>query len=315
MSASTDDGLLVGGEPAALLAASSALHEVAFRTDDVAVDLVRALGPAGTTVAIAALFAPTQALAVRVALEAVAGPGAGLGNLASAYEVASTQLRAAGQALQLAGIAGVLGGGALAMRGGPPRILADASGADVRREAMSVGVSGGLAGQTTSIGDRLVQRPDGTTFYVVEVVTSPKASASLGAQVNGFGAYVEGAAGGVFTLRWAVATADEAKQLLAAVTAASVGGGEALSRLPRPTELTMGTQTAATYVGTPLLLLATASASVAVRNEVTLGAGGQRLSTTISGAGQAGCSPSPASEVPERCRSGSIATATAPSPG
>jgi len=133
-----------------------------------------------------------------------------------------------------------------------------------------------------------VQRPDGTTFYVVELVTSPKASASLGAQVNGFGGYVEGAAGGMVTLRWAVATADEAKQLLAAVTAASVGGGEALSRLPRPTDLTVGTQSAATYVGTPLLLLATASASVAVRNEVTLGAGGQRLSTTISGAGQAG---------------------------
>jgi len=147
-------GLLVGGEPEEILAASSALHEVAFRTDNVGVNLMLALGPAPTTVVAAAPLAPLQAASVQLALEAVvARPGGGLGNVAGAYEAASFQLRSAGQSLEVAGLAVLVGSGALApLKGNQATVIAGTQGVDLRREAMSTGWSAEAAGRGRPAG-------------------------------------------------------------------------------------------------------------------------------------------------------------------
>lgn len=286
---SAGDGLLVGGQPEAILAASSTLHEVAFRTDDVAVGLARALGPAATTAAAAMPFAPIQALAVRQALEAVlAAPGSGLGSVAVAYEAASAQLRFTGQALEAAGAATAMAtGGVLLLRGEQPEVLSSADGVDVRREAMSGGLSGGPVGATDTLGVRVVERPDGTTFYVVEVSVAAKAAASMGVQVNGVGGFAEAAEGVETTMRWAVPTRADAQMVLAA---AGVGllPTLALGALPPPTEATVAGVVTATGVATPLSPVASASGGIGLRNETTvLAGGGSRLGLTFSGSGQA----------------------------
>ncbi|MEO5678965.1 MAG: hypothetical protein ABIS47_04770 [Acidimicrobiales bacterium] len=290
----TPDGLLVGGVPAAILAASSALHEVAFRTDDVGVSLARALGPAATTVAAAAPFLPAQARAVAGALDAVAAsPRAGLATVAAAYEAASLQMRLAGQALELAGVAAVVGAGGLALaRGGRPTILSSANGLDLRREAMSGGLSVEAVGLNGTVSTRLVERPDGTTFYVVEMTTAPKVASSAGAQVNGVGAFGEAATGVEKTQRWAVASREDATKVVAVLVGAAallpVAGSTPLAALPPPTEVTMGTSSSLTAVGGTYPAPTSGSGSLTVRSEVTrLSGGGERLGVSISGAGQA----------------------------
>ena len=285
-------GVLVGGEPEAILGASVALHEVAFRTDNVGGNLVAALGPAATTIVAAAPFAAVQAAAVELALAAVvAGPGSGLGQVASAYEAASLQLRSAGQALEIAGLAVLFGSGGLArLQGRQATVLDDASGFDVRRETMSLGWSAGPAGRNAAVSVREVER-DGSRFYVVEMVMSPKVADSFGAQLNGFGAYAETATGQETTLRWAVATRDDAELLAsqAALGLLPVAGPELASILPRPTEVTVGDVSSATLVGTSVGLVAMAAGTVTVRREVTRPTGGgERLAVTMSAAGQAG---------------------------
>lgn len=283
------ENLLVGGEPVAVLAASSALHEVAFRTDDVALDLVRALGPAATTVAAAAPFAPGRALAVRVALENVAaGPTSGLGQVAGFYEAASTQLRLAGQALEAAGVAEAVGRGfGLLLAGGRPQVLPEIDGVDVQRETLAVGGSGGPAGATGALGMRLVERPDGTTFYVVERAAGVREAAAIGVQVNGVGGFAEGAQGAEVTLRWAVPTRDDALMLIAVLGSGSLA---LLARgvVPPPNEATVATVASATGVATAPVPVAGASGSAGLRRETTILAdGGSRLALTLSGSGQA----------------------------
>ncbi len=281
--------LLVGGEPTAVLAASSALHEVAFRTDDVALDLVRALGPAATTVAATVPFAPARALAVRAALENVAaGPGSGLGQVASLYEAASTELRLAGQALEAAGMATALGRGhALVLKGARPQILPEIDGVDVRREALALGGSSGPAGASAALGMRLVERPDGTTFYVVEGTLGAREATAIGVQVNGVGGFVEGAEGAEVTLRWAVPTRDDALMLVAALGPgflALFSRGE----LPAPTETAVAGVVSATGVATAPVPVAGASGTAGLRREVTvLADGSSHLALTLSGSGQA----------------------------
>ncbi|MEJ7764232.1 MAG: hypothetical protein WKF86_01935 [Acidimicrobiales bacterium] len=295
MSAADIDGggLLVGGEPEAILDASSALHEVAFRTDNVGGNLLAALGPAATTVVAATPFAPVQAAAVRMALAAVvAHPGAGLGQVAGAYEAASMQLRCAGQSLQLAGVVALIGSGALArLKGERARVLDSTQGIDLRREAMSSGLTALAAGRNGTVGARLVQRPDGTTFYVVELITTPKVAAGFGAQVNGFGGYGEAAYGVETTLRWAVPTREDAELLMsqAALGLVPVAGDALVASMPRPTEITIGDVTSATAVGTPLVVVGGIVGSFTMRREVTTTpGGGTRLAVTMGGAGQAG---------------------------
>ncbi len=289
----SSDGVLVGGEPEAILAASAALHEVAFRTDNVGVNLAAALAPAATTVLATTPFAPVQAAAVDRALAAVlAGPGAGLGHVASAYEAASLQLRSAGQALEVAGLAALAGSAGLArLQGQRATVLASTEGVDVAREAMSAGSSGGPVGVTDTVGVREVQRPDGTTFYVVELINSPRAAASFGAHVNGWGGFAESATGMETTLRWAVATKEDAELLAgqASLRLVPVVGDDLAGGLPPPTEIAIGDVSSATALGAPLLVVAGASANLTMRREMTVRTGGgQRLAMTISGAGQIG---------------------------
>ncbi|CAA9253626.1 MAG: hypothetical protein AVDCRST_MAG76-2412 [uncultured Acidimicrobiales bacterium] len=287
------DGVLVGGEPEAILGASVSLHEVAFRTDNVGVNLARALAPAATTLLATTPFAPVQAAAVDRALAAVlAGPGAGLGQVASAYEAASFQLRSAGQALEVAGLAALVGSAGIArLQGQRATVLTSAEGVDVAREAMSAGSSAGPVGVTDTLGVRQVQRPDGTTFYVVELITSPRAAASFGAHVNGWGGFAESATGMETTLRWAVATKEDAEVLAgqASLGLVPVVGDDLAGGLPPPTEIAIGDVSSATAVGAPLIVLAGASANLTMRREMTVRTGGgQRLAMTISGAGQIG---------------------------
>ena len=281
-------GVLVGGEPVALLAASSALHEVATRTDDVGRRLAAALAPAATTVMAAAPFAPGRVAAVLQALHTVtASPLAGLAAVGVAYEGVSLQLRHAGQALEAAGAVGLLASGGLGLlRGRQPTVLASAEGIDLRREAVTGSWSVGPVAQNSNVGVREVRRPDGTTFFVVEVATGSGYSSSFGIQVNGVGGYAEGTAGGEVTRRWAVPTRRDAELLLAMVTLGQVPGGPSL---PTPTELSVATVGTVTAVGAIALIPGSgASGRAAVRHEVTfLGSGAQRFSTSLSGAGQA----------------------------
>lgn len=295
------DGLLVGGEPEAILAASSALNEVALRTDNVGAGLVAALGPATTTVLAATPFAPAQAGAVDRALAAVvASPNAGLGTVAGAYEAASLQLRLAGEALEVAGVASLLTvGGAALMRGERPAILPDGGGGgvDLRREAMSAGVSVEAVGETGAVSVRLVERPDGTTYYVVELKSAGTASAVFGVQVNGTGAMASAATGIETTERWAVPTRRDAEMLIATISASLVPAARtALTALlggsgyepPPPSEVTIGSVASMAGTATTPLVSAGVTGNLTVRNEVTqLADGGQRLAVSISGSGQA----------------------------
>jgi len=141
------------------------------------------------------------------------------------------------------------------------------------------------------LGARLVQRPDGSTFYVVELVTSPRVAATFGAHVNGVGAYGEAATGVETTLRWAVATRDDAELLMSQAAAGLVpeAGETLVANMPRPTEITRGDVYSATAVATPFVFLASAGGSMGMRREATaLAGGGTRLAVTLSGAGQAG---------------------------
>lgn len=285
------EGLLVGGEPAAILAASSALHEVAFRTDNVGTSLAGALAPATTTALAAAPFAPAQASAVEQALRAVvASPSAGLGTVALAYEAASTEMRLAGEALEVAGLASLLAAGGLGiLKGQGASVLPSADGVDLQREAMSLGGSVGALGENGTVGMRLVQRPDGSTFYVVELTTSSRVAASFGAQVNGFGAFAESSTGADVTLRWAVGSRAEADRLVTAASASLVpiAGQQLAAHMPKPTEATMATVMAATVVGGSLVPLASGSGNISWRNEITLlQGGGTTLSATARGGGQ-----------------------------
>jgi hypothetical protein len=288
------DGILVGGEPQALLAASSALHEVASRTDDVGRRLAAALASAATTAAAAAPFAPGRAAAVLEALGRVgAGPGAGLATVAAALEAVSLQLRGSGQALEAAGAVGLLASGGLGLlRGERPTVLASAEGVDLRREAIAGSWSAGPAGGGSTLGVREVRRPDGTSFFVVEATMSAKAAASAGIHVNGLGGFVEGAAGNEVTMRWAVATLRDAELVAAAASTAlvPVAGGLAAAWLPKPTESVLAGIVAATAVGGLAMVPGTTSSgTAAVRTEVTsLASGGQRFAASVSGGGQLG---------------------------
>ncbi len=284
-------GVLVGGEPEAILAASVALHEVAFRTDDVGRRLAVALGPAATTVLATVPFAPVQAAAVTGALHAVlASPWAGLGQVGSAYEAASYLLRTAGQALELAGLVTLVGTSGFARLKGQEATVLDRvpAGTEVTREAMSFGASALAAGRTSTVAVRQVER-DGTTFYVVELITSPRVAASFGIQVNGTGGYAEAVAGTELTLRWAVATREDAELLVAQATVGLLPGLELVGSLPKPTEVTVGTIASTTLVSSSLPFLPMASGTAVTRAEVTDRlAGGEHLALTISGAGTAG---------------------------
>ncbi len=297
----SEDGLLVGGEPTAVLAASSALYEVALRTDNVGGDLVAALGPAATTVMAATPFAPVQAGAVESAMAAVvASPSAGLGTVAAAYEAASLQLRLAGEALELAGVATLLSvGGAALARGERPVVLPDGGGGgvDLRREAMSAGLSLEALGETGALSVRLVERPDGTTFYVVELKSAAQAAASFGGQLNGAGAMATAATGLEATQRWAVPSRHDAELLIAALSASTVlVAGSALNALvgrssfvpPPPTEVTIGSMASLAGTATSPVVASGMTGTLTVRNEVTvLADGGQRLIVSLRGSGQA----------------------------
>lgn len=287
-------GVLVGGEPAALLGASSALYEVACRTDDVGRRLAQALGPAATTIAATLPYAPLRAGVVASAVAAVtADPAAGLATVFAAYEGLSLQLRSAGQALEAAGAVGLLATGGLGLlRGQRPTVLASADGVDLRRESFTGSWSLGPGGSTSSLGVREVRRPDGSTFFVVEMTTGGRYAESAGLQVNGFGAFVEGSTGEETTLRWAVPSRRDAELLVAMVSASlvPVAGRLALSGLPRPTEVMLAGTASATVVGLPGAVpgATSASATAIARGEVTaLASGGQRFSSSISGGGQA----------------------------
>jgi hypothetical protein len=285
-------GVLVGGAPAALLAASSALHEVAYRTDDVGRALAAALAPATTTVLATVPFAPLRGRDVLQALaEVTVSPLAGLASVAAAYEKASLQMRLTGQALEAAGAVGLLATGGLGLlRGQRPTVLASADGLDLHRQSFTSGWSLGDVGGASSLAVREVRRPDGTTFFVVELTTEPRYAASLGVQVNGVGGYVEGAGGAGITLRWAVPTRRDAELLVAAASAALLPGVGARFRdvLPRPTESVLAVTGSATVVGGIAGLPGSSSSgSVTFRDEVTvLASGGQRFAASISGAGQ-----------------------------
>jgi len=287
-------GILVGGEPTALLSTSSALHEVAYRTDNVGRALATALAPAATTVLAATPFAPVQARAVYHAVtEVLVNPAAGLGMVAVAFERASLELRFAGQALEAAGAATLLAAGGLGLlRGQRPTVLASTDGVDLRREVATGGGSLGLYGATSSLGVREVRRPDGSTFYVVEMTTGAKAAASIGVQVNGVGGYAESAAGPDVTMRWAVPTRHDAELLIAMASAALIPEAGKLLRgsLPMPTEAGIAVSASAAVVGGIALVPGTsASGTAAVRNEVTvLRSGAQRFATSIRGSGQLG---------------------------
>ena len=289
---SAPGGVLVGGEPVALLAASSALHEVAYRTDDIGRALAGALAPAASTIVGAAPYAPGQAAAVLAALEAVlASPGAGLATVAAAFEKAALELRAAGQALEAAGAVGLLASGGLGLlRGRRPTVLASTDGVDLRREAFAGSWSVGEGGGSSSLGVREVRRPDGSSFFVVELTTGGKYAASLGVHVNGVGGFVEAAAGTEVSVRWAVPTKGDAELLVALAAAALIPGARArlLASLPPPTEAAAATTGSATLAGSVAAIPGTsAAASLVTRSEVTaIASGGQRLSATISGAGQ-----------------------------
>jgi hypothetical protein len=279
-----DHSFFVGGEPEALLKASSAVYEVASRTDDVALEVLDAVGSALTTVGTMALFAPGRAAAVAGALrDVLAAPGAGLPTVAAAYHGASLLLRHTGQALEAAGAVGLVATGALRLlRGERPTVLASADGVDLQREVLTGSWSVGSGGSSSSLAVREVRAPDGTTFFVVEATDGSRYAESLGAQVNGVGAFVDAGAGIERTLRWAVPTRRDAELLLAAASGTLALGGRGFSLLPKPTETVHGLAGSATAVG------GTASATLSVRHEVTsLRSGGQRLTSSFSGVGQA----------------------------
>lgn len=287
--------MLVGGEPAALLAASATLYEVASRTDDTGRRLLGALAPAASTILATAPWAPLQAAAVhRTLADVLLSPAAGLATVAAVFHATSLQLRNAGQALEAAGAVGLLASGGLGLlRGERPTVLASADGVDLRREAVTGSWSVGSIGQTSSLGVREVRRPDGTSIFVVEVTTGVKEATAAGIQVNGVGAFAEAGQGVETTLRWAVATRRDAELLLAMVSAGLVPVVGALvgSRLPKPTETLVAGTAAATAVGGvgPIPGLTTASGAVAVRGEVTtLASGTTRVAASISGGGQLG---------------------------
>lgn len=287
-------GVLVGGEPTALLAASTDVHEAAFRIDNVGARLVTALLPATTTIMAAHIFAPVAAAAADQALARVlASPGAGLASVGASLEALSTQLRITGQALEAAGAVGLVASGGLALlRGGRPSVLASTEGVDLRREAMGATWSTGPAGGGSSLGVRTVEAPDRSTFYVVEATMTSKQASSFGIQLNGVGAFVEGARGDEVTLRWAVPTLDDAKMLVAAAGLALAPrvGALVLPRLPQPTEAVVAKLGSASAVGgSPMVPGSTASGVVSVRSEVTqLASGGQRYAATVSGSGNVG---------------------------
>jgi len=287
------DGILVGGEPTALLAASSAMYEVATRTDDVGLRLAGALAPAASTVMAATPYAPLRAAAVYRALTAVmAGPKAGLAVVGAAFQAVSLELRITAQALEAAGAVGLLASGGLGLlRGERPTILSATDGIDLRRETIGASTWAGPIGHNSSLAVREVRRPDGTTFFVVELTTSPKVASSLGIQVNGVGGYVESAKGVETTLRWAVATRRDAELMLATASASLVPvAGATLIPLPRPTEVVTAVTSSATVVGSiGMIPGTTASGTAVVRTEVTtLPSGGQRLAASLSGGAQLG---------------------------
>lgn len=286
------EGILVGGEPEAVLAAGSFLHDVAFRTDDVARRLVEALGAAATTIAVTAPFAPAKTAAAKLALDNVLVGPSGLGQVATTYGLAGQQARAAGQALELAGVVVLVGSGTLArLQGRQATVLPRADGIDVRREAMSLGAAVGPGGHTGTVSVRQVQRQNGSTIYVVELVSSYKVGAAAGAQVNGFGGYADGATGPETTLRWAVASRDEAELLVSQVALGVLPlAAESLPvALPEPTETTISAVSSAAAVGSPLLVPLIATGNLSQRHELTERAdGGRRLALTISGTGSAG---------------------------
>ena len=287
-----NQGVLVGGEPRALLGASSALGEVAQRTEGLGVRLAQALAPAGTSIAAMIPFAPVRARALLQAAEIViASPQGGLGAVVAAFSGASLQLRQSGQMLEAAGAVGLLASGGLGLlRGERPAVLGSTEGVDLRREAVTGSWSVGDVAQSSAMAVREVRRPDGTTFFVVELTTGAKYAPSLGIHVNGFGSYAEAGAGGELTMRWAVPTRRDAELLVAAVTVAMspLARRGVIAILPKPTETSLAMVGSATGVGSVLGIPGTsASGSATVRHEMTLrGGGGQRFATSVSGAGQ-----------------------------
>jgi len=288
------DGVLVGGEPAALLAASSALYEVGARTGDTGRRLAAALSPAATTIAATAPFAPYRFQAVLLALDDVlASPDAGLATVAVAFHAVSLELRGVAQALEVAGAISLLATGGIGLiRGERPTVLASADGVDVRRESMSVGAWGGPTGQNSSVVLREVRRPDGTTFFVVELTTLSKGAVSGGVQVNGAGGYAEVGKGLERTMRWAVPTRRDVELLLAQVSATlvPVAGTLARSQLPKSTEMALARTASAAAVGTLLAVPGTTGSGTAtVRGQVTiLASGDQRFAASAGGSGRLG---------------------------
>jgi hypothetical protein len=287
------DGLLVGGEPLALLGASTALHEAALRTRDVGARLVAAVAPAASTIHASIPYAPAAASAALVAMGRVAGsPTANLGAVAASLEAVSMQLRSAGQALEAAGAVGLLASGGLGLlRGERPTILPSAEGIDLQRQAVTGSWSSSGAGGSSTLGVREVQTPDGRTIYVVEATMLAKEATSAGLQVNGFGAFAEAADGQEVTLRWAVATEHDARLMAAVATAALAPnvGRLLLPQLPKPTETVVARTASVTLVGgTHPLSVTSVSGTASVRGELTkLASGGQRYVVSVSGAGQA----------------------------
>jgi hypothetical protein len=288
-SGSGSGGILVGGEPMALLAASSAVHEAAFRIDNVAARLAAAVVPVAPGIAAAMPFAPAAAAAAALALaKIVASPGAGLPSVAASLEGLALQLQLTGQALEAAGAVGLLASGGLALlRGERATVLASADGVDLRREAMTGAWSAAGVGGASTLGVRQVRTPDGSTIYVVEATMQLKQATSAGVQVNGVGAFAELGEAQEVTLRWAVPTEADARVMVAVAAAALAPGVGLMLRLPTPTETVLARTASATVVG-GTSTTTSAAAGVTVRGEVaSLASGGQRYALSVSGAGNA----------------------------
>lgn len=271
----------------ALLEASSAVHEAACRTDDVALSLATAVAPVGPTAVACVPYAPPAAAAVLRALGHVAvGPTSGLGAVAVALEAVSLEMRSIAQHLEAAGAVGLLATGGLGLlRGERPTVLASADGVDLRREAITGGWSSSGVGGSSGLAVRQVKAEDGPTIYVVEATTSLKEAWSLGIQVNGVGLFAEGGTSQEVTLRWAVPTERDAELMAAAATAALIPkvGKLALSQLPKPTEATAAVAVSGYAVAGP------AAGTAVARVEVTtLASGGQRFAASVGAGGSAG---------------------------
>lgn len=270
------EGVLVGGEPTALLSASSALYEIATRTDDIGRRLAEALRPAATTIAATVPFLPGPASAVSLALqEVLASPTAGLGSVGVSFFAASQCLRQGAEALEAAGAVGLMARGLIALRmSGVPEILASTDGIDIRRESISGRVSFPGVSWGGNLFLRQVKRPDGSMVYVVERTRSGATGYTYGAQVNSVGAFADISGGNETTERWVVKTQADAEKMATLILTGQMSGHPT----PQPTDTTNATAGSITLVG------GTAALSGTGRLETTVDRSGtQRFSAILSG--------------------------------